>query len=559
MTRRLPLAALTATALLLSGCYALDPEMKRAVEQRRTQDDGATPAPTAPVVRPPAAAPAPPRSAATDAPTLPDMDVRRIEVIPGMTALPPPSGAPERAAAPVGDVEPRAVIVPGLTALPPPSGAIPDTPPPPASAASWPVRGAAADPERAVLAGQTVDAIATAYVALSLEIGTHEKGYIDAYYGPQGLMDAAIASPRDQKALLVVTRQLMAKLDEAEAGLVDPIERRRGAFLAAQLRAAETRLMMMSGTRFSFAEEAERLFGVRPVLKPLASYDAALATIDALVPGDGPLATRVEAYLDRFTIPKDKLQRVFDAAIARCRGRTVAHVALAPGESFDLQFVTGKSWSGYNYYQGGYHSVIQVNTDLPIRLSRAVDLGCHEGYPGHHLLNMKIEEQLVKGRGWTEYSVYPLYSPQSLIAEGTANYGIDLAFPGQTRPDTERDVLMPLADIVPPSDDRYWQLLDAMKALTGARLTIAQQYLDGMIDRAAAIELTQKYLLVSPERAEQSVSFTDQYRSYVINYGLGEQMVRSFIERGDPDRDEIWRRFALIIGEPTLPSDLLVN
>src|SRR3546814_7577613 len=88
---------------------------------------------------------------------------------------------------------------------------------------------------------------------------------------------------------------------------------------------------------------------------------------------------------------------------------------------------------------------------------------------------MKVEEQLVKGRGWLEFSVYPLYSPQSLIAEGTANYGIDLAFPDKTRPDTERDVLMPLAEIEPPANDRYWRLLDAMKALQGARLTIAQR------------------------------------------------------------------------------------
>src|SRR3546814_16318694 len=96
---------------------------------------------------------------------------------------------------------------------------------------------------------------------------------------------------------------------------------------------------------------------------------------------------------------------------------------------------------------------------------------------------MKVEEQLVKGRGWLEYSVHPRYSPQSLIAEGAANSGIDLAFPDKTRPDTERDVLMPLPQIEPPTDDRYWQIQDAMEALQGARLTIAQPLLDGEIDR----------------------------------------------------------------------------
>ncbi|MBO9696554.1 MAG: hypothetical protein J7499_10175 [Sphingopyxis sp.] len=415
------------------------------------------------------------------------------------------------------------------------------------------------DVRRTAASAKALDEIAAAYVRLSLEIGTHEPGYIDAYYGPPELQKAAEATPRDKQTLLAATRALMAEVDLAARRISDPLAKRRAAFLRAQLRAAETRLLMMQGTRFTFADEAERLFGVRPRLQPLASYDPELAKIEALVPGEGPLADRVEAWLDAFTIPKERLQKTFDAAIARCRGRSMAHIAMPGNESFRLEFVTGKSWSGYNYYQGSYHSLIEVNTDLPIRLSRALDLGCHEGYPGHHLLNMKLEEKLVKERGWTEFGVYPLYSPQSLIAEGSANYGIDLAFPESSKADTERDVLMPIAEIAVPSDDRYWQLLAAIKRASGARLTIAQQYLDGEIDRPTAVALTQKYMLVSPKRAEQSVSFTDQYRSYVINYGLGETMVRAFVERGKPSRDEMWRRMAKIVSEPTLPSDLLVR
>src|SRR3546814_9227449 len=115
--------------------------------------------------------------------------------------------------------------------------------------------------------------------------------------------------------------------------------------------------MMMQGRRFPFAEESERLFGVRPVLKPLTAYDAARTKVAALVPGDGPLAQRVERYLDRFTIPEDRLEKVFDAAIARCRGRTAAHVAMPAGEALTLKFVTGQSWSGANHYVGAYNSI----------------------------------------------------------------------------------------------------------------------------------------------------------------------------------------------------------
>ena len=39
----------------------------------------------------------------------------------------------------------------------------------------------------------------------------------------------------------------------------------------------------------------------------------------------------------------------------------------------------------------------------------------------------------VRDRGWVEISMYPLFSPQSLIAEGSANFGIDMALPPAER------------------------------------------------------------------------------------------------------------------------------
>ncbi len=413
---------------------------------------------------------------------------------------------------------------------------------------------AAQPPLTSISVNELVDRLARDYVALSLEIGTHEDGYIDAYYGPPEIRTAAEKAPRDKAALRGEIAEMRGMLVRLISMMRGP-DARRIEFLDRQLVAADTRLAMMMGEKFKFADEAERLFGVRPTLKPLSAYDAGLTEIAKLLPGDGPLAARVDAYLDRFTIPKDKLLPVFNAAIASCRGRTEKHIALPPGENFRLEFVTGKPWGGYNYYQGSFQSLIQINTDFPIRLSRAVDLGCHEGYPGHHALNFLLEQRLTRQRGWIEYSVYPLYSPQSLIAEGTANYGIEMAFPGGEKRAYERDVLMPMAGLARPADDKYWRLTDAIKAVSGARLTIAQMYLDGEIDRAKAVELAQSYLLMSPERAEQSVKFTETYRSYVINYGLGEAMVKADVERegGEAAR---WKRFEALISEPTLPGDL---
>ncbi len=405
----------------------------------------------------------------------------------------------------------------------------------------------------------SLDAIAADYVRMQLEIGEREAGYIDAYYGPKEWQEAAKAGARTLPELAAAAAALSARAQAVDTARLEPLETRRRAFLLAQLKAASTRLRMLQGEKLSFADEAEGLFGVRPELKPLADYDPVLARIERLVPGTGPLAERVEAFQDRFTIPAERLKPVFDAAIAECKRRTAANIRLPAGERFTLEFVTGKSWSGYNWYQGNLSSLIQINTDLPIRISRAVDLGCHEGYPGHHALNMLLEQRLTKGLGWVEFSVYPLYSPQSLIAEGSANYGIDLAFPGEERLAYETATLYALAGLPVAGARDYLGLLEATKALAGARFTIAADYLEGRIDRARAVELLQRYQLVSKKRAEQSADFIEQYRSYVINYGLGQDLVRAHVGGAGSTPAERWAAMERVISEPTLPGDLVAG
>lgn len=413
-----------------------------------------------------------------------------------------------------------------------------------------PIAAAAAPPPPAPL-----DIIARDYVRLTLEAGVREPGYVDAYYGPPEWQAAATAKPRSIARLRTAAAGLSARVRSLRNLRGDDARRRD--FLAAQLRAAEARLAMRDGVRLPFDREAERLFATRPPVQELRELDPVLAEIDRLVPGNGPLWQRVDAFKDRVVVPPDRLPAVMQAAIAECRRRTVLHIPLPPEERFALSFVTGKPWSGYNWYEGGASSRIEVNTDLPVRIDRAVDLGCHEGYPGHHVLNLLLERELAKARGWIEFTVYPLYSPQSLLAEGSANYGIDLAFPGDEQREFEARVLYPLAGLDPALAPAQAKLNRAMRALSGARLAIARDYLNGRIDRATALALTQKYLLVSPARAEQSLKFTETYRSYVINYGLGRDMVQARVERAGADPAARWTVMRALLSEPTLPADLL--
>ncbi|MEO1046614.1 MAG: hypothetical protein AAFX04_14340 [Pseudomonadota bacterium] len=424
------------------------------------------------------------------------------------------------------------------------------------TAAKPPVTAPAPTPEKVAV---TMDGIAEEYVRLSLEIGSHEPGYIDAYYGPAEWKAEAEANPRGLVDLANAVIALEERLDLVDESLLNPLQQKRRAFLLAQLTAARTRLLMLQGETLSFRDEALGLYGVVPEIKPLSSYDSVLARLDRQFPGSGPLIDRISVIPARHTLPADRVKAVFDAAIGECRRRTLEHIALPESERFTMVFVSDKPWSGYNYYQGGFSSRIEINTDLPLRTGRAIDLGCHEGYPGHHVYNMLLERDLSRQRGWVEYQVYPLYSPQSLIAEGSANYGIELAFPGDEKLAYEQSVLYPMAGLDPDTAKEMADLQKALRDLSGARFTIAQRYLDGEISREEAIALTRKYLLVRRKRAERSIRFTDTYRSYVINYGLGRDLVRDYVESAGSDPAMRWAAMEKILSEPTLPVDLITG
>jgi hypothetical protein len=80
-----------------------------------------------------------------------------------------------------------------------------------------------------------------------------------------------------------------------------------------------------------------------------------------------------------------------------------------------------------------------------------------------------------------------------------------------------------------------------------------------MITRNQAEEWLVTYALMSPDRAKQRVRFIDVYRSYVINYNLGQDLVRKYIERrgGTVDNPaKRWEEFKILISSPRLPSGL---
>ncbi|GGM79488.1 hypothetical protein GCM10010967_08990 [Dyadobacter beijingensis] len=406
-----------------------------------------------------------------------------------------------------------------------------------------------------------LDSIAREYISLGLSIGRYDGDFVDAYYGPDSLRPAETdRSQLPKEAFLQKIADLKAALAATAANEPNDTLAHRAEWLAAQLTAFERRIQVFSRTFVPFDVESKELFDAVAPVYDEKHFQELIARLDQLLPGKGPIPARYQALASRFLIPPAKIDTVFRTAIAEARKRTLAHYALPQGEDFKLEYVHDKPWSGYNWYKGNYKSIIQINVSQPIYIERAIDLACHEGYPGHHVYNALLEKNLFRDKGWAEISLYPLFSPQSLIAEGSANFGISIAFPGREQEDFCKKVLIPLAGLDTTGSSTYFEAIAIRSALNYARNEVARGLLDkGMTDQEAKRWLTD-YCLLPEKGATDYLRFIRKYRSYVINYNYGQDIVRKYIESqggtaADPDKR--WKLFESLLSSENKAGDLL--
>jgi len=120
----------------------------------------------------------------------------------------------------------------------------------------------------------------------------------------------------------------------------------------------------------------------------------------------------------------------------------------------------------------------------------------------------------------------------------------------------EREHLCPLAGLEVADADTYYQLLKLRNQLNYAGNEAARNYLDGKITSKEAQHWLVNYALETPERAAKRISFFDTYRSYVINYNYGKDLVADWVTANNAGADERWQRFIQLLSLPMAPSEL---
>jgi hypothetical protein len=393
-----------------------------------------------------------------------------------------------------------------------------------------------------------MDEIGKSYLKLALDLDRHFEGFVDAYFGPPELKEQSQANePRPLKALADDARQIQAAIKDSS---YDP---QRKDFLTGQMRAMTTVIDNLRGEQFDFVTEVERYFDVIPEMVDEATFEAAHAEMDNLLPGSEPLAERLAAWKKQLELESSRILPVLELACQETRRRTIALFELPAGEEMSLQLVSNQPWSGYNWYLGNYRSRIDINTDLPIRADSVVPLMAHEAYAGHHTEHAIKEAVLYKDGERAEHAVQLLLAPECVLSEGIANSARKVIFDRADLAAFLHEELYALAGLPHVNVDQQIHLAEAARDLRGVDGNAALMlHRDGH----AADEVQryiERYSLRTPKEAAQTIKFIQNplFRSYIFNYAIGETLLAPLVE--GPEAVPNFRR---LLREPLTPSQV---
>jgi hypothetical protein len=400
------------------------------------------------------------------------------------------------------------------------------------------------------------DPVARDYILLALRLDQHIPGLVDGYFGP-----ASLKAQVDMEQLRSPARlaEDAAVLRDRVSGEVPEPDRRD--WLDAQLLALETQAAARASSPLPYLEHVTRCFQWAPRRRPDARFESAAAELDGLLPGEGPVAARLQALDEAWTIPVERLSSVIDALLPRLRARSAELFGLPDGEHLRVSLVRDQPWGAYNWYDGGLGSRVDVNTDLAVRLPSFLSTLTHETYPGHHLEHAWKEAELVMGNARLEASVLCINTPECLVSEGLGNVARDFSVPIAERAPLLAELAtlaaLPVAADPARLDEAATIQVRAaeLRSILGeAGLNAALlRHVDGL-DRGPVIEYLVEVGRFAPDVAAKRLDFIDHplWRTYIPVYSEGEALLRRWL--GGVEAAERAARFARLLREQLTPA-----
>lgn len=368
------------------------------------------------------------------------------------------------------------------------------------------------------------DTWGTEYVQLAFRIEKHFQGFVDAYCGPPSLKGAI---EREEK------RPLDTLLNDAlhlEETIPDTTDARR-IYLHKQVTGMKTTLQVLAGEEIPYTDQVSLFFDVVPEKIPDSRFEKYKDVLQDIFRRKN-LHDAVEEWGKSKEIRDPLLTQAVALIQDECRKRTSSLLSLPDGEHIDFVFVKDKPWSGYNWYLGNFSSRVEINTDIPLRVTSLPSLISHEAYPGHHTEHLMKENLLYRGEGFTEACVFVYNTPECLISEGIGNAGFELIFKSRKECYSLLNRLLNTGIDV----EKDTQIAEALNELGATSGNAALMIHKDNADESEAVRYLMDMGLTTRERAEKQIEFITHplFSPYIFNYHLGKEIVSAAYENIDP-------------------------
>ena len=240
-------------------------------------------------------------------------------------------------------------------------------------------------------------------------------------------------------------------------------------------------------------------------------------------------------------------------ALAEVRRRSLEMMSLPAKEEVSVLTVTGRpgnlAFSGYN---GGFRSRIEYNLDVPLDLTRVLEIMSHEGYPGHHVEAVLKEQELYQNRGYVERSLDLLLAPQAVISDGLAILAPGMIFTADEEQAWLAEYIYPVAGIEPLDID--WEFVRKISELPmDVQGNAAFLLREGRSDQEV-MQYLMRYLLVTEDQAQPMLVYLKSpfNTARIFSYTAGKRLLQPWLTRSDPRT-----AFTDLLTQQLCPSELI--
>jgi hypothetical protein len=378
----------------------------------------------------------------------------------------------------------------------------------------------------------------------------HGRRFIAHYYGPSEW------KAEEEAELVHLPADLLRMADALSDALpMQQFEPHRATFLAKHLLAMETICRVFCGETFSLEEETQGCFDIQPTWTPETQFERTLALGETMLPGQGNFFDRMQALNRHYELPPEKSSLVMpflQEALAEVRRRTHEIITLPAEEEVSVQTITGRPGNlAFSGYLGGYRSQIEYNLDVPLDLSRVLEIMSHEGYPGHHVEAVLKDQELYRARGYIEQTLDLLLAPQTVISEGLGMLAPSIIFTPNEEQIWLAEHIYPAAGVEPLAVD--WEQVRHISELSmDVQGNAAFLLREGHSDQEV-LQYLARYLMVTEERAQPALTYLKMpfNAARIFSYSMGKRLLHPLL--AGSDRHLVFSR---LLAQQLYPSEL---